>query len=140
MAHYALLDDNNEVVGVITGVDESTTLPEGYSSWEQWYGERKGYTCKRCSYNTIKGVHKLGGTPFRGTYPGVGDTYDADQDKFIPAKEFDSWTWNGTTYEWEAPLSKPETNPDHYEWDEAAYQADTADPKTQGWVLTPENR
>jgi len=26
----------------------------------------------------------------------------------------------------------------HYYWDEDAYQADTANPKTAGWTLTPE--
>ena len=136
MAHYAVLDDNNVVTNVFVGVDENSDLPEGYTSWEEWYTNRKGQTVKRCSYNTIKGVHKNGGIPFRGNYPGSSDTYDPEQDLFIPYKEWDSWVWNGTTYEWEAPIAKPETNPDHYEWNEEAYQADN----TTGWVLAPEYR
>ena len=70
MAHYAFLDENNKVVEVITGIDEDNTseLPEGFSSWEEWYGNFRGMTCKRTSYNTVDGVHNLGGTPYRGTY------------------------------------------------------------------------
>ena len=54
MAHYALLDENNVVTQVITGIDEdqNDTLPDGFSSWEEWYGNYHGVTCKRTSYNT----------------------------------------------------------------------------------------
>ena len=37
MAHYAFIDDNNVVISVITGVDEDSPLPDGYTSWEQFY-------------------------------------------------------------------------------------------------------
>ena len=136
MAHYAFIDDNNIVISVITGVDEDSPLPDGYTSWEQFYGELKGYTCKRTSYNTIKKEHVKGGTPFRGNYAGIGDTYDVENDRFIGEKEYPSFVWNESEYEWQPPVARPETDPDKYEWNEEAYQADN----TQGWVLTPENR
>ena len=39
MAHYARLSSNNKVVHVFPGIDEddTSTLPEGFSSWEDWY-------------------------------------------------------------------------------------------------------
>lgn len=136
MAHYAFLDENNIVIDVITGVDENSEVPEGYSSWEDFYGQQRGKTCKRTSYNTFNGTHLAGGSAFRGTFAGVGDKYDADNDCFIPESPYPSWTWDQSEYDWQAPVSRPETNPDNYEWSEEAYEADN----TQGWVLTPENR
>lgn len=80
MAHYAFLDANNVVVEVIVGRDEG----DGGVDWEQHYAEVRGLLCRRTSYNTRDGVHVLGGTPFRGTYAGVGYTYDPVDDVFIP--------------------------------------------------------
>ena len=73
MAHYAFLDENNVVVQVIVGRDEDD-LVEGVASWEDYYGERHGQTCKRTSYNTAGNQHLLGGVPFRGNYAGIGYT------------------------------------------------------------------
>lgn len=49
MAHYAFINSNNIVTEVITGVDEDKTddLPDGFDSWEAWYGDFRGQTCKR---------------------------------------------------------------------------------------------
>jgi hypothetical protein len=80
MAHYAFLDENNIVVEVIVGRDEND-LVDGINSWETYYGNIRGQTCIRTSYNTYRdenGVpqHALGGTPFRGQYAGIGDIWD----------------------------------------------------------------
>lgn len=80
MAHYAFVDESNIVVEVIPGRDEG----EGGIDWEQHYGEIRGLRCLRTSYNTVSGVHRNGGTPYRGTYAGVGFRYDEDRDEFIP--------------------------------------------------------
>lgn len=84
MAHYAFIDSNNTVVKVIVGVDENETQIEngveiGGSSeaWEKFYENQfwhSGLICKRTSYNGN----------FRGVYAGIGYTYDADLDEFIP--------------------------------------------------------
>ena len=105
MAHYAFLDENNVVVKVIAGIDEDSTetLPSEFSSWEEFYSNHKGMTCKRCSYNTIMGTHRDGGTPFRGTYPGQGYIYDETDDTL---SEEDIIA--GKTYNW---------NEDNQEWD-----------------------
>jgi len=75
------------------------------------------------SYNTIAGVHTLGGTPLRGNFASVGYTYDSENDVFYPPKPFDSWVLNTTTWTWEAPVARPDDaiiNGGNvaYEWDE----------------------
>lgn len=114
MAHYALLDENNVVVRVITGKNEN----EGLYDWERFYSDHTGLTAKRTSYNTIAGEHRLGGTPFRKNYAGIGYSYDAQRDAFIPPKPFNSWVLNESTTQWEAPTPMP-TDGKMYSWDEA---------------------
>jgi len=70
MAHYAFLD-NNIVTEVIAGIEE-TELIEGLDP-ETWYGNFRGQTCKRTSYNG----------KIRFNYAGVGFTYDPIDDAFI---------------------------------------------------------
>ena len=74
MAHYAFLDENNIVIEVIAGIDE-TELIEGLDP-ETWYGNFRGQTCKRTSYNGR----------IRYNYAGVGYVYDLVADAFIPPK------------------------------------------------------
>lgn len=71
MAHYAFLDENNIVTEVIVGKDETEVI-EGLDP-ETWYGNYRGQTCKRTSYNNN----------IRYNYAGIGYTYDADADAFI---------------------------------------------------------
>ena len=101
MAHYALLNENNVVIQVITGKDEGE-LRDGVSvNWEEWYRDFHGAAdCKRTSYNTVANRHKKDGTPFRGNYAGIGSTYDAELDIFIPPKLSDDMVWDSTNLEW----------------------------------------
>ena len=71
MAHYAFLNDSNIVTQVIVGIDE-TELIEGLDT-ETWYGNYRGATCKRTSYNGN----------IRYNYAGIGYTYDPVDDAFI---------------------------------------------------------
>jgi hypothetical protein len=115
MAHYAFLDENNIVTEVIPGKDEG----EDGIDWEVWYGEFRGQTCKRTSYNTYAGVHEKGGTPFRKNYAGIGYTYDAQRDAFIPRKPYPSWTLNETTCHYDPPSPYPKNDERHpYVWNE----------------------
>ena len=43
MAHYAILDEDDMVIEVITGVDEDDldTLPDEYDDWESFYSSIK---------------------------------------------------------------------------------------------------
>lgn len=108
MAHYAFLDENNIVVEVITGKDENELDDNGnVVDWEKHYGEFRGMTCKRTSYNTHGNVHQLGGTPFRKNYAVIGCAYDPEFDAFMVPKPFDSWKLNYSTFLWDAPVPKP---------------------------------
>lgn len=71
MAHYAFLDESNIVTEVIVGKDE-TELIEGLTP-EEWYGQFRGQTCVRTSYNG----------KIRYNYAGIGYTYDPIDDAFI---------------------------------------------------------
>lgn len=114
MAHYAILNNENVVTSVFVGVDENEPLPEGFTSWEQFYN------AKRTSYNTVGNVHILGGTPYRKNYAGIGYTYDETRDAFIPPKNFASWTLNEDTCQWEPPIPIPSsTSGERYIWLEA---------------------
>jgi len=129
MAHYAFLDENNIVTEVIVGKHEGE---EGVD-WEAHYGAFRGQSCKRTSYNTHGGVHSGGGTPYRKNYAGLGYTYDAGRDAFIPVKPYASWVLNETTCLWDAPVAYPTDigtpeSPKRYTWDE----------DTTSWVLVEE--
>jgi hypothetical protein len=113
MAHYAFLDQNNVVTEVIVGKDEGE---EGVD-WEVHYGNFRGQTCKRTSYNTRGGVHSSGGTPYRKNYAGIGYTYDAQRDAFIPPKPFNSWLLDEGTCLWNPPTPMPDDG-QPYRWDE----------------------
>jgi hypothetical protein len=112
MAHYAFLDENNIVTEVIIGKEESNF------DWEQYYGMKRGQLCKRTSYNTQGGVHKLDGTPFRKNYAGIGFTYDAQRDAFIPPKPYASWILNENTCLWESSTPYPDDGK-KYNWNES---------------------
>ena len=71
MAHYAFLDENSIVTEVITGIDENDLI-EGLDP-ATWYGNFRGQTCIRTSYNSR----------IRYNYAGIGYTYDPIDDAFI---------------------------------------------------------
>ena len=117
MAHYALIDSQNIVTQVITGVDENIiqtdldgTLVGGSSeAWEEFYQSLPwfvGLYCKRTSYNG----------KIRKRYAGIGYFYDEANDVFIAPKPFASWILDHN-FDWQAPKQKP-TGRD-WEWDEA---------------------
>jgi len=78
------------------------------------------------SYNTVANQHKLGGTPLRGNYAGIGYDYDREHDVFIAPQTFPSWVLNTTTWLWEAPVAYP-TDGNRYTWNES----------TTSWDLVP---
>lgn len=123
MAHYALLDLNNVVTAVIVGRDE-----DDGTNWETYYGLQFGQNCRRTSYNTFKGQHRLGGVPFRKNYAGIGYKYDVFRDAFIPPQPFPSWTLNEETCNWDPPIPCPEDNRYPWRWNES----------TGSWEVDPE--
>lgn len=128
MAHFALLDENNIVTFVTVGRDEDNGKEAELSA-------RTGQTYKQTSYNTRGGVYYIPGTStpdpdqskaYRKNYAGLGFTYDATLDAFIPEKPFPSWLLNTTSCLWEAPVPYP-TDGKAYVWDE----------EQQSWVKAP---
>ncbi len=111
MAHFAKLDENNIVTFVTVGRQEDDGKEADLCA-------RTGDVYKQTSYNTHGGVHALGGTPLRKNYAGIGYTYDAVRDAFIPPKPYTSWLLNETTCLWDAPVAYPDDGK-RYSWDEA---------------------
>ena len=109
MAHFAKLNENNEVVQVLVVADtDAPTEEAGQAFLQNLY--KNTITYKQTSYNTFAGEHKLGGTPFRKNYATVGGTYDEDRDAFIGPKPYASAVLNETTCQWEAPIPHPDPN------------------------------
>ncbi len=122
MAHYALLDLENNVVSVFVGRDEEDLI-HGVENWEDYYAP-EGFAVKRTSYNTYGGQHAEGGTPFRFNYASEGYTFDSSKGTdgaFIPPKPYPSWVLDETTCLWEAPVALPDdADTVAYVWDEEA--------------------
>jgi len=102
MAHFAKIKDD-KVIEVIVAEQEHINTLDG--EWVQ------------TSYNTFGGEHKLGETPLRKNFAGVGYTYDRVKDVFIPPNPYTSWTINETTCLWEAPVAYPDDGKE-YIWNE----------------------
>ena len=116
MAHFAKLGKGNIVERVEVLVDDvATTEQAGVEFLQNLYQSRDAW--KQTSYNTYGGEHKLGGTPFRKNFAGVGYTYDEERDAFIPPQPFASWTLNETTCLWTAPKTYPDDGKS-YIWNE----------------------
>jgi hypothetical protein len=122
MSHFAQIDDNDTVIQVI--VAEQDFINSGAvgdpSRWIQ------------TSYNTMGGVHRLGGTPLRKNYAGIGYTYHRQLDAFIPPKPYPSWVLDETTCLYNPPIPYPADAgqgdpPNMYMWNE----------DEQGWTLLP---
>ena len=54
----------------------------------------------------------------RKNYAGIGYTYDAQRDAFIPPQPFASWVLDEQTCLWNAPVAYPQDGKP-YRWDEA---------------------
>lgn len=103
MAHFAHLDSNNVVTKVIVvSNDDAPTEEVGQAFianvlkldgvWKQTsyntkyvfeYEYDNSEPPKLITMNCIGSIHTNGGTPFRGTYAGIGYTYDAVNDVFV---------------------------------------------------------
>jgi hypothetical protein len=91
MAHYAYLDDNNIVVAVTVGKDE-TELIDGLDT-ETYYALGTPYTVKRTSYNGN----------IRKNYAGVGYSYNPIRDAFIAPQPDDAIGFDEDTCRWIVP-------------------------------------
>ena len=105
MGHFAKVVDGT-VTQVIVAEPEffNTFVDSSPGAWLQ------------TSYRTHGGEHPEG-RPLRKNYAGIGYSYDAGRDAFIPQKPFASWTLNESTCLWDAPVAMP-TDGKVYTWNE----------------------
>jgi len=150
MAHFAKLGTNSKVIQVLTldnkdmlnadGVEDETVGQQYLEQHNNWPAQMWIQT----SYNTINNTHRLGGTPFRGNYAGIGSIWDEDNQIFWPKKPHASWIKDLTTAEWKSPIgdaptltseqisqNEANTHQWRYEWNEEEYQSDNS----TGWSL-----
>ena len=131
MAHFAKLGSNSKVIQVLTlnnGDMLNADGKEDESVGQQYLERHNNWPAQmwiQTSYNTGGGKHKLGGTPLRGNYAGIGYTWDEDNNIFYGKKPHASWVLNTTTASWHSPigdapeLTDEEKSADsHYEWNE----------------------
>ena len=127
MSHFAWVKDGivQTVVVAEAAADlEAISPPHSEGQWIQ------------TSYNTRGGVHYRADThtpsfdqskALRKNFAGIGFSYDAARDAFIPPQDYPSWVLNPKTCLWDPPVPRP-TDGDDYDWDENA----------QSWVGTGE--
>jgi hypothetical protein len=118
MSHFAKVE-NAIVTQVIVAEQDFVDTQEG--TWVQ------------TSYNTRGGIHYApnsqepdGGVALRKNYAGIGYTYDAARDAFIPPQPYPSWLLDEDTCLWEAPVPHPNDGK-LYNWNE----------DTVSWVELP---
>jgi hypothetical protein len=111
MAHFAELDDNNNVLRVVVIKNEDTADAKGVEKehigaafCERLFGGRWVKT----SYNSS----------IRARFAGVGMIYNEQYDCFMDVQPFPSWTIDATTKDWVAPTAEPNDGK-KYDWNEA---------------------
>ena len=105
MAHFAKVADGKVVSVIVAEPEFFDTFVD--SSPGQWI---------QTSYNTHGNQHPEN-RPLRGNFAGIGYTYDAVNDVFIPPQPFDSWVIN-SSWLWEPPVPYP-ADGKQYGWDES---------------------
>jgi hypothetical protein len=117
MAHFAKLDENNVVTQVVVVANKDTADADGVEKEHigaAFLESVLGGTWKQTSYHGN----------IRKNYAGIGYTYNADIDAFVPPKPYPSWVLNAETAQWEPPVPYPTGVGPNYVWDE----------ETQSWV------
>ena len=127
MAHFAKV--NNGIVEQVIVAEPEFFDTFVDSSPGQWI---------QTSYNTRGGVHYNPDTnepsadqskALRKNYAGIGYSYDATRDAFIPPKPYASWLLDEQTCLWNAPVPYP-TDGGRYTWNES----------TQAWDAVPDEQ
>jgi hypothetical protein len=148
MAHFAKIGMNGKVIGVLTcgngdmlnadGVEDESVGQQYLERHNNWPAPMWIQT----SYNTAGNQHRLGGTPLRGNYAGIGYEWDEDNNIFWPKKPHASWVKNTTDARWQSPIgdapaltaeqqaqNDADTHRWGYTWNEAGQTWDLADSK-----------
>ena len=111
MAHFAELDENNEVIWV-TVVSNNELLVDGIES------EAKGIEFLQHLGQSRRWVQTSYNANFRKNYAGIGYSYNQEKDAFIPPKPYQSWLLNEEICDWYSPVPHPENSDKSYVWNE----------------------
>lgn len=125
MAHFAILDEKNNVIDVIVVSNESMLDSNGNEN--ETIGKNNIIETLKTFYPNIKDsqlVQTSINNNIRKRYAGIGFSYDRELDAFIEPRPYSSWTLNKTTLNWEPPIPYPGTEKNPYQWIE----------KDQKWV------
>jgi hypothetical protein len=115
MAHFAKINVNTNQVVHISVVDNWNIVDGegnevesiGIAYLESVHGSDSNFIWRQTSYNNN----------MRKNYAGVGMTWDAGRNAFIPPKPFNSWTLNEDTCRWDSPTPMP-SDSNRYIWNE----------------------
>ena len=124
MAHFAKLDENNNVLAV-HAVANYVITDENGDEQEQLGIDfltkiHKYPLWKQTSYNSN----------FRKNYAGIGFTYDETKDAFIGPSPYPSWIFNEDTCQFQPPIPDPSDGSELvYRWNE----------QSVGWDRIEEN-
>jgi hypothetical protein len=120
MAHFAKLDENNNVLAVHVVANEEITINgiESEQAGIDFLTNLYGHThWKQCSYNGN----------LRKNYPSAGvSIYNPERDAFMDKQPYPSWILDEDSCTWHPPVEKPKDE-FSYSWDEA----------TTSWVKNP---
>lgn len=103
MSHWAEIDDNNIVVRVLVGDNNS---PDEGEAMMNSLGGRWVKTSYNANFNG-----------FRKNFAGIGGYYDEAKDAFIPPKPYNSWVLDEEICRWVPPTPYPTPSVTYY-WDE----------------------
>ena len=127
MAHFAKISEDNVVLQVLTLDDKNCINSEGVekeSIGQAYLETHKNWPAHlwiKTYYNTYKNEHRLGDTPLRGNYAGVGYKWDPTNQIFWLPKPFTSWVKNISTASWTSPIGDaPELTEEQKEQKRAA--------------------
>ena len=156
MAHFAKISETNEVLTILTlnnsdmlnadGVEDETVgqaYLEQHNNWPAnlWiqtsYNTRGGkhYTTTVNADDTLTTVLSADQSKaLRGTYAGIGMTWDEDNNIFYGKKPYESWVLNTTDAQWHSPIGDAPAltaeqeadieNTYYYDWNEVGQSWD----------------
>jgi len=114
MTHFAEIDNETKKVLRVIVAEQDFINSGALGNPNNWI---------QTSYNTIEGIHILGGIPLRKNFAGIGFEYNENLDAFIPPKPFESFVLNVEKGIYEAPIPRPIDGKD-YTWNE----------ETESWI------
>lgn len=113
MAHFAKLNDDNEVIDVIVISNDTSSELDGITACTELTGYDKWV---QTSFNNT----------IRRKFAAIGDTYYPDLDAFVSPAPYPSWVLDEAGV-WQPPTPKPGVDDDttYHQWDE----------ETRSWVI-----